>query len=155
MFQGVKYPGDQTSRGAKHPGGQTSRGAKYPRGQTSQGAKHPGGQTSQGVKHPGGQSSSGAKCAGIKCARGLNVGGQMSGDQMFRGSNEWQPSRASDAYSFILPWCALENQQSPFYVVNEVTLTGQNPSLKFCQPLELWAELKKGLDLLILKIWGL
>ena len=29
-------------------------------------------------------------------------------------------------------WFALENQQSPFYVVNEVTLTGQNPSLKFC-----------------------
>ena len=31
-----------------------------------------------------------------------------------------------------LQWCALENQQSPFYVVNEVTLKGQNPSLKFC-----------------------
>ena len=29
-------------------------------------------------------------------------------------------------------WLALENQQSPFYVVNEATLTGQNPSLKFC-----------------------
>ena len=28
-------------------------------------------------------------------------------------------------------WCALENHQSPFYVVNEVTLTEQNPSLKF------------------------
>ena len=23
-----------------------------------------------------------------------------------------------------IQWCALENQQSPFYVVNEVTLTG-------------------------------
>ena len=31
-----------------------------------------------------------------------------------------------------LQWCALENQQSPFYVVNEVTLTGPNPSLKVC-----------------------
>ena len=27
-------------------------------------------------------------------------------------------------------WCALENQQSPFYVVNEVALTGQKPILK-------------------------
>ena len=54
-----------------------------------------------------------------------------------------------------LQWHALENQQSPFYVVNEVTLRGQNPSLKFCFPLELYAQLKKGLDLLLLKIWGL
>ena len=30
-----------------------------------------------------------------------------------------------------LQWFALENQQSSFYVVNEVTLTGQNSSLKF------------------------
>ena len=29
----------------------------------------------------------------------------------------------------IVQWCALENQQTPFYVVNEVTLTGQNLSL--------------------------
>ena len=49
----------------------------------------------------------------------------------------------------------LENQQSPFYVVNEVTLRGQNPSLKFCYPLELQAQLKMGLDLLLAKIWGL
>ena len=28
--------------------------------------------------------------------------------------------------------CALENQQNPFYVVNEVTLTGPNPFLKVC-----------------------
>ena len=54
-----------------------------------------------------------------------------------------------------LQWCALENQQSPFYVVNEVTLKGQNPSLKFCQPLELSTQLKKALDLLILIIWSL
>ena len=33
----------------------------------------------------------------------------------------------------MLQWCALENQQSPFYVVNEVTLTRQNPSLKFSE----------------------
>ena len=31
----------------------------------------------------------------------------------------------------FLQWRALENQQSPFYVVNEVTLRDQNPSLKF------------------------
>ena len=36
-------------------------------------------------------------------------------------------------FPFIcLQWFALENQQSPFYVVNEVTLTGQSQSLKFC-----------------------
>ena len=29
-------------------------------------------------------------------------------------------------------WIALENQESPFYVVNEVALRGQNLSLKFC-----------------------
>ena len=29
-------------------------------------------------------------------------------------------------------WLPFENEQSPFYVVNEVTLTGQKPSLKFC-----------------------
>ena len=38
---------------------------------------------------------------------------------------------------------------------NEVNLTGQNPPLQFCLPLELFSPLKKGLDLLILKIWGL
>ena len=54
-----------------------------------------------------------------------------------------------------LQWFALENQQSPCYVVNEVTFTGQNPSLKFCQPPELLAQVKKVLDFLILKIWGL
>ena len=45
---------------------------------------------------------------------------------------------------YYLQWCALENQQSPFYVVNELTLTGRNPSLKFCKPLELLRQLKKG-----------
>ena len=59
------------------------------------------------------------------------------------------------ALSKRVQWCALENQQSPFYVVNEVTLRGQNPSLKFCYPLELYTQLKKGLDPLLLKIWGL
>ena len=54
-----------------------------------------------------------------------------------------------------LQWLPFENGQIPFYVVNDVTLTGQNPSLKLCQPPELLAQLKKGLDLLILKIWGL
>ena len=38
---------------------------------------------------------------------------------------------------------------------NEVTLTGQNPLLKFCYPLELSTQFLKGLELLILKIWGL
>ena len=54
--------------------------------------------------------------------------------------------------SIPIQWCALENKQMPFYVVNEVTLTGQNPSLEFCYPLELSRQLKTGLDLLMLKI---
>ena len=39
--------------------------------------------------------------------------------------------------------------------VNEVTLTGQNPPLKYCQPLELLTQLEKDIDLSMLKIWGL
>ena len=39
--------------------------------------------------------------------------------------------------------------------VNEVTLTGQNPLLKYCQPLELLTQLEKDIDLSMLKIWGL
>ena len=31
-----------------------------------------------------------------------------------------------------IQWLPFENRQSPFYVVNEVNLTGQKPSLKFC-----------------------
>ena len=29
-------------------------------------------------------------------------------------------------------WLPLENRQSPFYVLNVVTLTGQKPTLNFC-----------------------
>ena len=39
--------------------------------------------------------------------------------------------------------------------VNEVTLTGQNPPLTYCQPLELLTQLGKDIDLSMLKIWGL
>ena len=35
---------------------------------------------------------------------------------------------------------------------NEVTLTGQNLPLKCCQPLEILAQLKTGLDLFMIKI---
>ena len=38
---------------------------------------------------------------------------------------------------------------------NEVTLTGQNPPLKCCQPLELLTHFERGLDFIILKIFGL
>ena len=38
---------------------------------------------------------------------------------------------------------------------NEVTLIGQNPPSKCYQPLELFTQLKRGLDLLTLKILGL
>ena len=61
--------------------------------------------------------------------------------------------RVSKEYK--IQWCMLENQQSSFYVVNEVTLRGQNPSLKFCSPLELFTQLKTELDLLPPKIWVL
>ena len=54
-----------------------------------------------------------------------------------------------------LQWLPFENGQSPFYVVNEVYLTGQKPSLKFCYPHEILTQFVKGLDLLMLKIWGL
>ena len=80
-------------------------------------------------------------------------------------SELWRPRRrrrATVAHSgdvdgllWYIQWFALENQQSPFYVVNKVTLRGQNSSLKFCFPLELHTQLKTGLDLLPLKIWGL
>ena len=56
-----------------------------------------------------------------------------------------QPKRYQKV--FVVQWCALENQQSPFCVLNEVILTGQNPSLKFFEPLELSTKLKKDLDL--------
>ena len=35
---------------------------------------------------------------------------------------------------------------------NEVILTGQNPPLKYCQPLEILTQFEKVLDLLVLKI---
>ena len=38
---------------------------------------------------------------------------------------------------------------------NEVTLTGQNPPLKYCQPLEILAHLTMGLDLSMIEIWDL
>ena len=38
---------------------------------------------------------------------------------------------------------------------NEITLTGQNPPLKCCQPLKILAHLTKGLDLFMIEIWGL
>ena len=55
----------------------------------------------------------------------------------------------------MVQWFALENQQSLFYVVNEVTLTGQNPSLKCCQPLEILRHFITGLDLSMIEIWCL
>ena len=58
-------------------------------------------------------------------------------------------------YFYKAQWLPYENGQSPFYVVNEVTLTGQKPSLKFCLPFEIFTQFEKGLDLLMLKIWGL
>ena len=45
--------------------------------------------------------------------------------------------------------------QSMFMKGNEVTLTWQNPPLKYCYSHEISAQFEKGLDLLMLKIWGL
>ena len=92
------------------------------------------------------------QCAGI--ARGYwkiperlaNSQPLMSGGKADRGGGISQPKRnfpipPSNACAIDIvtlrrinevQWCALENQQSTFYVVKEVTLTGQNPSLKFC-----------------------
>ena len=39
--------------------------------------------------------------------------------------------------------------------VNEVTLRGQNPPLKCCQPFDFLCTFLKDLDLLLLKIWSL
>ena len=38
---------------------------------------------------------------------------------------------------------------------NEVTLTGQNPPLQCCQPLEILTHFITSLDLSMLEIWGL
>ena len=38
---------------------------------------------------------------------------------------------------------------------NEVTLTGQSPPLKCCQPLEILTHFITGLDLSMIEIWGL
>ena len=38
---------------------------------------------------------------------------------------------------------------------NDVPLTGENPPLKCCQPLEILAQLKTALDIFLIKIWGL
>ena len=38
---------------------------------------------------------------------------------------------------------------------NEVTLTGQNLSLKCCQPVEILTHFITGLDLSMIEIWGL
>ena len=38
---------------------------------------------------------------------------------------------------------------------DKVTLTGQNPPLKCCQPLEILTHFMMGLDLLMIEIWGL
>ena len=38
---------------------------------------------------------------------------------------------------------------------NEVTLTGQNQPLEYCQTLEILNHFIKGLDLFILEKWGL
>ena len=37
---------------------------------------------------------------------------------------------------------------------NEVTLTGQSPPLKCCQPLEILTRFIRDLDLLMREIWG-
>ena len=41
------------------------------------------------------------------------------------------------------------------YYCNEVILTGKNLPLKFYYPLELSTQFLRGLELLMLKIWGL
>ena len=45
--------------------------------------------------------------------------------------NEGMDLIPSENFLFV-QWLPFENGQSPFYVVNEVTLTKQKASLKFC-----------------------
>ena len=56
---------------------------------------------------------------------------------------------------YVQPWpLAIKWLPNNPYVI-EVNLTKQNPLLKYCQHLETYHTLKKGLDLLVLKILGL
>ena len=52
----------------------------------------------------------------------------------------------------VLQWLPFENGQSPFYVVNEIILTGQKPPLEYSKPLELLTQFEKVLDLSMLKV---
>ena len=55
----------------------------------------------------------------------------------------------------IQPWPLAYKRLPNKPYLNEVTLTRQNPPLKCCQLLELFTQFKRGLDLSMLKIWGL
>ena len=50
---------------------------------------------------------------------------QKSGCSLCKSENPLYKKIPSEK-NLLIQWCALENQQSPFYVVNEVTLAGKN-----------------------------
>ena len=56
---------------------------------------------------------------------------------------------------FIQSWTFVYARLLNKPYVNEITLTGQNPSLKHCLALEILTQFFKGLDFLMLKIWNL
>ena len=68
-----------------------------------------------------------------------------------RAENSEQPSRCHFSIYYLLYYIRLFDK--PY--VNEVTLTEQNLPLKCCQPLEILPHFTKGLNLLLLNIWGL
>ena len=64
------------------------------------------------------------------------------------GKNEATPTKFT--YSYETSLIRLLNKLNE----NEVTLTGQNPPLKCCQPLEILTHFERGLDLSILENFG-
>ena len=64
-----------------------------------------------------------------------------------------RPQNYSENYIQLLKSDYIRLLNKPYE--NEVTLTWQNPPLKCCQSLEILSSSEMGIDLLMLKIWGL
>ena len=62
------------------------------------------------------------------------------------------PTGAMSKFSYLPSWTFAYIRLLDKPYENEVTLTGQKPSLKCCQHLELLTQLKRGIDLSMLKI---
>ena len=62
-------------------------------------------------------------------------------ENIFQGVRPYFEEVHLQSWTFAYIWLL----NKPY--VNEVTLTGQNPPLKCCQPLELLTQLNRGIDL--------